>query len=210
MPGYLDLGGWKRREHFHLFRGYDDPFFNLCADVDVTALHEKCRGGGPSFFLACLYLSLRAANEIEELRYRLRGDRVWVHDVVHGSSTVLRGDDTFGFGYFEYEADFRRFHERGRRELERARAGAGLDLRDRDDVIHYTVIPWVAFTSFDHARHRGGGESVPKLVFGKHFQAGGARKMPLSVEVHHALVDGLHVGRFFERFEALAAEPPTP
>jgi chloramphenicol O-acetyltransferase len=25
--------------------------------------------------------------------------------------------------------------------------------------------------------------------------------MPVSIEVHHALVDGVHVGRFFERFQ---------
>ena len=31
--------------------------------------------------------------------------------------------------------------------------------------------------------------------------------MPLSVEVHHALMDGLHVGRFVEGFEAALQEP---
>jgi len=31
--------------------------------------------------------------------------------------------------------------------------------------------------------------------------------MPLSVEVHHALMDGLHVGRFIEGFEAALREP---
>jgi chloramphenicol O-acetyltransferase type A len=27
--------------------------------------------------------------------------------------------------------------------------------------------------------------------------------MPLSVEAHHAMMDGIHVGRFFERFQAV-------
>jgi chloramphenicol O-acetyltransferase type A len=49
---------------------------------------------------------------------------------------------------------------------------------------------------------------VPKIVFGRHREAGGRRWMPVSVEVHHALVDGLHVGRFFERFQALLDDPP--
>jgi chloramphenicol O-acetyltransferase type A len=26
--------------------------------------------------------------------------------------------------------------------------------------------------------------------------------MPVAVDVHHALCDGVHVGRFFERFQA--------
>ncbi len=31
--------------------------------------------------------------------------------------------------------------------------------------------------------------------------------MPVSVEVHHALMDGLHVGRYFERFAAYCDAP---
>jgi len=31
--------------------------------------------------------------------------------------------------------------------------------------------------------------------------------MPLSVEVHHALMDGLHVGRFVQGFEAAMLDP---
>jgi chloramphenicol O-acetyltransferase type A len=31
--------------------------------------------------------------------------------------------------------------------------------------------------------------------------------MPLSVEVHHALMDGLHVGQFVQGFEAALADP---
>jgi chloramphenicol O-acetyltransferase type A len=31
--------------------------------------------------------------------------------------------------------------------------------------------------------------------------------MPVSVEVHHALVDGIHVGRFFEIYQGYLDEP---
>jgi chloramphenicol O-acetyltransferase len=30
--------------------------------------------------------------------------------------------------------------------------------------------------------------------------------MPLSVEGHHAMMDGIHVGRFFERFQTAIDE----
>ena len=211
MPSYLDLDGWKRRPHFDFFKDFDNPYFNICANVDVTALYERSRQpAGPSFFLATLYLSLAAANEIEAFRYRLRGDKVLVHDFIHANSTVLRSDGTFGFGYFELERDFRRFQELGKESLARVDAGGGElePLADRDDMIHYSVIPWVSFTSFSHARIWGSGDSVPKLTFGRHFRSGERRQMPVSVEVHHALMDGLHVGRFFERFEELLEELP--
>ena len=209
-PEVLDLEGWKRRRHFEFFRHYERPWFNLCADVDVTALTARCdEPDGPSFFLASLWLSLLAANEIEEFRYRLRDEQVVVYPVIDGGSTVLMPDETFAFAYFDYDPSFPAFAAEGARELERVKSGpGGLDPRtDRDDTIHYSVIPWVSFSSFSHARHRTADPSVPKIVFGKHRWAGGRRLLPVSVEVHHALVDGLHVGRFYQRFEELASRP---
>jgi chloramphenicol O-acetyltransferase type A len=207
---FLDLESWARREHFDLFKDYEKPFFNLCAPVDVTALRELCRGpDGPSFFLASLYLSLRAANEVEPFRYRRRDGRVLVHEVIHGGSTILRDDDTFGFGYFDYDRDFGRFHQRGLEILERVHGGprALEPHAGQDDLIFYSVIPWVSFTSFSHARRYRGDDSIPKIVFGKYFPEGERWKMPVSVEVHHALVDGLHVGRFFELYQRCLDEP---
>jgi chloramphenicol O-acetyltransferase type A len=31
--------------------------------------------------------------------------------------------------------------------------------------------------------------------------------MPLSVQVHHALMDGIHVGRYYEKFQAYLDHP---
>ncbi|MGH9337199.1 MAG: CatA-like O-acetyltransferase [Vicinamibacteria bacterium] len=203
-PRPIDLATWNRRHHFAFYRGYDNPYFNICAPVDVTRLLMRSRSeGGPSFFLASLWASLAAVNEIEELRYRIRGEDVVIHDRVHGGSTVLVPDGTFRFGYFDYDPDFRAFAEGAASVLERVRAETGpLEARpERDDMIHYSIIPWVAFTSFSHARHWGTEDSIPKVVFGRHHREGDIDRMPVSIEVNHALVDGLHVGRFFERFQ---------
>lgn len=217
-PRRIDLPTWNRREHFAFYRGYDNPYFNICAPVEVTRLLERCRSeGGPSFFLASLWASLAAFNEIEELRYRIRGDDVVVHDVVHGGSTVLVPDGTFRFAYFDYDPDFRTFAEGAATVLDRVREERGpLEARpERDDLIHATIIPWIAFTSFSHARRWETHDSVPKLVLGRHHPDGDTVRMPVSVEVHHALADGLHVGRFFERFQhhlddQAAASTSTP
>lgn len=200
---YLDLEAWPRRRQFEFFRDYDQPFFNITADVCVTELYRvSSEPGGPSFFLSSLYLSLRAANQIEELRLRLRGSRVWRHDQIHGASTVLRPNDTFGFGYFDYEPSYATFAARGREIIERVRETPDqLDPQDhRDDLIHYSVLPWIQFTSFAHARKFGNDDSVPKIVFGRRAERSGDFWMPVSVEVHHALVDGLHVARFLDAF----------
>lgn len=212
MAQQLDIGNWHRRHHFEFFKDYDLPFFNLCADVDVSKLYAWSREeGGPSFFLASFYLSLRAANEVEPFRYRLTGDSVVVHDVIHGGTTTLRDDETFGFAYFDYGLSYKIFEVEGLEVLSQVRATTGPlnDRPGRDDLIYYSIIPWVHFTSFAHARKLGTGDSIPKIVFGKHSDKAGARLMPVSVEVHHALMDGLDVGRFFERFQALLDDPTS-
>jgi len=215
MSTYLDIEAWPRRRHFEFFRQMERPFFNICANVDITALYRRCKeDGGPSFTIACFYLSLRAANEIECFRYRLRGDSVLVHEVIHGGSTTLRDDDTFGFSYFDYHPDFTVFARDAAAGLEKAKESRDLEpSTENDALIHYSVIPWVSFTSFAHAGRlaRVGAEdedSVPKIVFGKYFEDRGRWWLPTSVEVHHALMDGLHVGRYFERFESLCVSPP--
>jgi chloramphenicol O-acetyltransferase type A len=210
MPSYLDTGSWVRREQFHFFKAYDQPFFNVCVPMDVTELVRLARSReGLPFFLLYHYLALRAANEVEPFRYRLRGDRVLVHDRIHMGTTVLLDGERFAFCYFDDEEDFTQFAGKANAALEALRAGGGrLEPRDdRDDMVHCSVLPWLSFTSFAHARKSGREDSVPKIVFGKYFEDGSRFRMPVSVEVHHALMDGLHVGRYFELLQSYFDRP---
>lgn len=140
---------------------------------------------------------------MEEFRYRLRGEGVVVHEAIHAGSTVLRPDGTFGFAYVDYAPGLDEFAAAAKEELETARrSDAGLDPRDdRDDLVHHTVIPWVAFTSMAHARRSDPEDSIPKISFGRYHGEEGAERMPVSVEVHHGLMDALHVGRFLDAFQ---------
>ena len=208
-PRYLDLQGWPRRDTFEYFRGFDKPYFNLCTRLDVAALRAATRASGASFSLACHFIALRLANAIEPFRYRLEGGRVRIHSAVHGSTTVLRDDESFGFADLAYEDDFARFAARAAPSMAAARArAAGFEPRvDEVALLHFTTLPWVHFSSFSHARNWGREDAVPKIAFGRIDAEGERRWMPMSVEVHHALMDGLHVGRFVEGFEAALREP---
>jgi chloramphenicol O-acetyltransferase type A len=210
MSSYLDTENWSRRQQFEFFRGFDNPYFNICADVDVTPLLALTRAAkNISFFIAYHFLSMKAANEVEPFRYRLRGDRVLVYERIHAGTTLLLADESFTFVYFDFEEDFAVFQTRARAAVVKAQTGASrLDEREgQDDLIHHSVIPWVAFNSISHARNWGRQDSVPKIAFGKYHEDGERIKMPISVEVHHALMDGLHVGRYFEKVESYFANP---
>ena len=209
MTRALDIQLWHRREVFNLFKEYDEPFFNVCANIEVTALLNLSRTESIPFSIACHFLSLRAANEVEPFKYRLRGDQVVIHDQIHGASTVLLENQGFKFYHFEFAEDFEQFQMGAKAALARARATAdSLDNQpERDDLIYFSVLPWISFTSFAHARNSDRHDSIPRIVFGKYFSEAETVKMPLSVEVHHALMDGVHVGQYFQKLEDYFSDP---
>ncbi len=207
---FLDLEHWPRRSAFDFYRTFDIPCFNICTRLDVSRLRRAVKDAGlGSMTLAYHFIAIRLANDIAPFRYRLEGERVRVHEQVHGSTTVLREDDSFGFVTLGHERDFARFCAQGAAAIAVARqSGTPFD-PDKDEAatIHMTTLPWLHFSSYSNARRWGVHDSVPKIAFGRIDAEGEHLWMPLSVEVHHAMMDGLHVGRFVERFEAALMEP---
>ena len=209
MDEYLDLTNWARRDLFEFFIGYTNPYFNVCTRVEITKLVALVRDrAGVRISLALHYFALRVANEIEPFRYRLKDEKVFVYDVVNGGTTVLLPNESFAYAYFDYQRDFEKFLSDMGKAVDDVRTGSGpLKPTMRDDVIYHTTLPWISFTSFAHARTKGRGDSIPRIVFGKFTKENERIMLPISVEVHHALMDGLHVGRYLSRLEDALAEP---
>lgn len=203
MRNKLDLSTWPRREHFEFFRKFEEPFFGIVANVDVTKAYSAAKERNASFFLYYLHAIMAAVNEVEAFRYRISGDDVYVYDIVNVSATLTREDNTFGFSFMEYVPDFKTFHKNAKQEIERVRITPGLFTRqfNEDNLIHFSALPWVSFTSLSHARSFTFPGSCPKISVGKMTFVNGTRTMPVSVHVHHALMDGYHVGNFFETLQ---------
>lgn len=202
MAHKIDLENWKRKQHFEFFKDFDNPFFNLVTNVDCTNLLTVTKEYKLSSFISYVYLSLKAAVETEEFKYRIVNGEVVVHDSLSAGSTVLLEDETFVFVYFNYDTDFIRFHDTALQKIEAAKRDKTLQPGEENGpVIHYSTIPWISFSGLQHARHYKLKDSVPKIVFGKIFDEGDRRKLPVSIDVHHALMDGYHVGKYLELFQ---------
>ena len=205
---YIDLDTWPRREHFRLYRHLDQPHFNMCANVDLTAFYAATRTHGIGFTVGVLYVIARAANDIPAFRLRMRGEDVIEHETVHPSTTVLSDEGLFGFCSFDYLADLQSFAAGATQPLEQAKRQPKLqDGLDRDDILFTTSIPWVSFTSFAHPTHLSPVDCIPRMAWGKRFADGDRILMPLSVQGHHALMDGYHMGQYYERAQVYFSEP---
>ena len=206
MKQLIDLASWNRREHFTFFSAFEEPFFGLVATVDCTrALAEAKRLGVP-FFLYYLHAALQAVNQVEALRYRIEDGQVYCYDRIHASATIGRPDHTFGFSFIEQHDELAAFVPSATAEIAAVQASQGLRLNDqtgRPDVIHFSALPWVRFTGLSHARSFSYPDSCPKISVGQAYAEGAATLMPVSVNAHHGLADGYHVGLFLAAFQEL-------
>lgn len=206
MKILLDIENWPRKEHFHFFRKFEEPFFGVTVEIDCTSAYLNSKKINTSFFIYYLHKTLIAVNTIESFRYRISDDQVVVYDQIDGSATIGRADGSFGFSLIEYNPDFNIFTETALTEIKRVQNTPGLFTRafDTDNVIHFSAIPWVNFTSLSHARNYTFPDSCPKISFGKMTtNADGKKNMAMSIHVHHGLMDGFHLGQFIDFFQEL-------
>ncbi len=205
----LNLSQWPRRNQFEFFKKYDNPFFNICSALDVTELYRLCQENSIAFSTALLFAAIDTANKVKEFRYRLKDGGVVVYDSIYAGSTILNDDDTFNFCYFDYNGNFTDFNNNASDQILKSKHGlVDFDGRNDDlDIIHFSTIPWISFTSFSNPRNYKTNDSVPKIVFGKYYEREGRKYLPISVEVHHALMDGWHLGQYLEKLQNLLNYP---
>jgi chloramphenicol O-acetyltransferase type A len=204
----INLETWPRREYFKLYNSFDHPHFNLCANVDLTAFYPVIKQQNISITIAIVYIISRAANTIPEFRYRIRGGDVIEHAIVHPSTTILTGDQLFSFCTIEYTQDFSVFAARATEQINYVRNHLTIkDKSGQDDLLFMTAIPWISFTSFMHPINLNPADSIPRFAWGKFIKDGNPMKMPLSVQGHHALMDGIHMARYYELVQELMNHP---
>jgi len=209
MKQIIPLESWKRKEHYSFFKNHQEPFFGITANVDCTKAYTYAKENNLSFFLYYMYKSLAAVNGIEEFRTRIEGEEIVSYDKIHGSSTALNANDLFAFAFLPYTTDFEEFYALSQAELAKVRSINHMNINEdstRVDLIHYSTIPWVSFTALSHERNFAHPDSIPKITFGKYFKENNRLLLPLSVNGHHGLMDGMHVGKHFELFQELLNE----
>ena len=207
MKQKLDLNSWNRKEHFLFFKQMDEPFYGITTTIDCTQAYTKAKSLGVSFFSYYLHKTLSAVNAVENFRYRIIEDEVYIFDVIDASATVMREDKTFGFSYMPFTENINEFTQIVQTEIERMQTTTGVFTREYpENLIHFSALPWINFTSLSHARSFSWPDSCPKISYGKLLDEKGTKSMPISVHVHHGLADGYHVGLFLEKLQQFMNE----
>jgi chloramphenicol O-acetyltransferase type A len=203
----INLETWERRAAFHFFKDFTEPFHGVCLRVDCTATYHYAKQHHLSVFLSLLHRSLAAAQHVENFKTRIVDGDVWLYEQINGGSAVGRANGTIGLGHYQFYARIHDFVREAAIELDRVRQRDDIERYPEANLIRYSVLPWFDFTSISHARDLSRADSAPRITFGKITEVDGRCTMPVSIHVHHALADGLHVAQFVDKFQQSLNNP---
>jgi chloramphenicol O-acetyltransferase type A len=203
----INLETWERRASFDFFKNFTEPYHGVCLRVDCTKTFHYAKEHRLSVFLSLLHRSLVAAHLVENFKTRIVDGTVWSYELINGGSAVGRENGTIGLGHYQFRPRIDEFVREAAIELDRVRLRDDIERYPEANLIRYSVLPWFDFTSISHARDFSHEDSAPRITFGKITEAGGRCTMPVSIHVHHALADGLHVAKFVEKFQGCLDAP---
>lgn len=197
----IDLDAYPRRNHFNHFCAMAYPYAGVTVDVDVTDLLSLCREKGDSFYLMVLHAVALAADEVPEFRRRIDHGGIVEYDECPTSHIELKPDGTYAYCTLRHHMPLAEYLAQAESARTAAREGGSIEEEDDVQSMYFiSTLPWLHYTQLIQPVACGE-ESNPRITWGK-YQANdkGRMMMPLSMLVHHALADGIHIAKFYEAF----------
>jgi len=205
----INLENWRRKNHFNFFRNFTYPHYNLCANIEITDLYFFIKKQKISIFRAILYLTCKIANELPEYKQRIVNDKVFEYEIVSPSFTYMSEcDELFGYCTVEFIDNWQSFDNAVKTKLEIYKNKCDMpEDAKRQDLLYITCIPWFSFTSFVHTINLQSVDTIPRIAWGKYFENNNKIYLPISIQAHHSLVDGIHIAKYFKKLEEYSKIP---
>lgn len=198
---WIDQNTWPRAEHFALFSGASNPFYSTTFRVDVTNLYDYTKFRGISFYYSLTYLVTQAINRVENFRYVLEEGKVGLLERRIPSFTDMKkGSDLFHIVTMACEGTMEEFCWAAR-EKSLAQTSLLDQSAETNQLIYISCLPWVDLTGCTNERDLDPDNTIPRISWGKFVSEGDRKTLGMSVEVNHRLVDGIHIGQFYQHLQ---------
>lgn len=206
---WIDTETWHRSFIFNNYYGTDLPYIIMTAEIDVTGPLAFARSNALSFNLVMVYLCNKVMDSIENYRFRFIDGKPFIIDHIRPFvNHLVPGEEAFVIAEGPWPCDdiktFCRITHERLENIDQEQSFANMS--GQLDIVNYTSIPWVNYTGFIRTIKKDGYDNAPKISFGKYHEKDGRVLMPLSSQSHHGLMDGYHVGLFYEKVQAACRE----
>ncbi len=197
----IDLNQYPRKAHFEYFRSLAYPYVGTTVNVDVTELVRMCQEKEYSFYLTFLHAVALAADGVPEFRMRIHDGGIVRYDECPTSHTEPAGDGTYCYCTLHHHMPLAEYLERAQEARKTCRENGIQEDEDVESMLFISTLPWVHYTALIQPV-AGRDESNPRITWGRYeVNDKGRCLLPVSVLVHHALADGVHIAAFYHNLE---------
>jgi len=201
----IDMNSYPRKAHFEYFRNMAYPYVGATVNIDITSLFNVIKRKKLPFFLTILYITANASNKIPEFRRRIDGDSIIEYSHCNTSHTVALEDGTYCYCELNSSMNCKKFLEYAeeRQSLSKTK-GITVDGNKVDSLFFVSCLPWITYTAIIQPVPSPS-DCNPRITFGRYFRQNDRILMPTTILVNHALVDGIHIAKFYENFDEIMA-----
>lgn len=195
----IDFDKWERREHYLHFINEVRCSYSVCVNLDISNLN------GQRLYPAMLWLLTRTVNEMPEFRTSFTEDGLGYYSEMHPAYTVFNRDTkTFSGIWTAYQPDYPSFLHGYEEDAGKYSFTTQYEPKPGRPANSFdvSIVPWFSFTTFNLNVFGDGTYLLPIFTMGKTFEENEKTMLPLAIQVHHAICDGYHVGKFIETLQA--------
>lgn len=196
----IDLASWNRQEHYRFYRQIQCNF-SLTAEVDVTNVIDFYRHHNYKFYPVMIHLITQAVNQIPAFKMALKNEQLIEWEIVLPSYTIFHPEsETFSSLWTEYHSDLTEFVQAYERDFAEYQHDLALSPKPNLPDNHFNIsnLPWTSFSGFNLSFPEVKDHFAPIITMGKFSEKDGKFALPVAIQVHHAVCDGFHLGKFIE------------
>ncbi|SNS30947.1 chloramphenicol O-acetyltransferase type B [Anaerovirgula multivorans] len=196
----IDFETWKRKEYCQIYRNAVQPQYCVSFELDVSNFKKHVKEKNWSFTMAFIFTITKCANEIEEFRYRFLDGEVVLYESIDTSFTYLdKETELFKVVNVPIQDTIEKFVQLAIITAENQKVHFTGPVEN--DVYQFSALPWITFTHISHTDFGNREKAQPIFDWGKYYESEGKFMMPFAVQVHHAFVDGIHIGKLADKLQ---------
>ncbi len=196
----IDFQTWERKEFYEHFINEVVCTYSTTVNLDITNLKSM------RLYPTIIWLLTKAVNQMPEFRTALTDKGVGIYDEMHPAYTIFNKENkNFSAIWTAFNADYNKFLKSYEADVEAFSSSTHYAPKpDRpSNTFDISMVPWFTFTSFNINVFDEGKYLLPIFTLGKYFDDNEKRLLPLSIQVHHAVCDGYHIGKFVETLQTM-------
>ena len=189
----IDPEHWSRKEYYLHFINDVRCTYSVCVNIDITNLK------GYKLYPTILWLLTGTVNQMPEFRTALTEEGLGIYDRMNPTYTIFnKAGENFSAIWTEYSENYLDFLKAYEEDTAQYTGSTVISPKPGrpNNSFDVSMLPWFTFTALNINVFDDGKHLLPIFTMGKYFEENGKRLLPLSVQVHHAVCDGYHVGKF--------------